>query len=78
MILLATLVALIQTSEAASKPRIAVIGGGVGGTTASLFLREELGDDVEITLYEDNRIGGRLDTVEMGGRVYEAGMFRIR
>jgi len=73
VILLATLVALIQTSEAASKPRIAVIGGGVGGTTASLFLREELGDDVEITLYEDNRIGGRLDTVEMGGRVYEAG-----
>ena len=53
--------------------RVAVIGGGIGGTTAALFLREEFGDEVDIDLYEKDRIGGRLATIEMGGRFYESG-----
>ena len=53
--------------------RVAVVGGGIGGSTASLFLREELGDDVEIVLFEKDRIGGRLSTVQVGDRFYEAG-----
>lgn len=53
--------------------RVAVIGGGIGGTTAALFLREEFGDEVDIDVYENDRIGGRLATIEMGGRYYESG-----
>ena len=53
--------------------RVAVIGGGIGGTTAALFLREEFLDEVEIDLYEKDKIGGRLAIAEIGGRFYESG-----
>ena len=54
---------------------MAVIGGGIGGSTAAYFLREELGDDADILLYEKDRIGGRVATVKMGDRFYESGMY---
>ena len=75
MIILSTVFGLSRTNEPANtkKPRVAVVGGGVGGTTAAFFLREELGEDVDITLYEQAKIGGRTATVEIGGRFYEAG-----
>ena len=48
------------TTKASAETRVAVIGGGIGGTTAALFLREELGDDVDILIYEkDNRHSDR-------------------
>lgn len=61
------------TNDASPKARVAVIGGGIGGSAAALFLREEFGDRIEIVIYEKDRIGGRLATVEVGGRFYEAG-----
>ena len=68
---------LSRTSERAEKPRVAVIGGGIGGSTAAYFIREQLGDDVDIFLYEKDRIGGRVATVKMGDRFYESGMYEI-
>ena len=62
-IAIAILLCLIDhswTTKASAKTRVAVIGGGIGGTTAALFLREELGDDVNILIYEkDNRRSDR-------------------
>lgn len=55
-------------------PRIAVVGGGIGGTSASYFLRELFGPNgVHIDLFEQNKIGGRLAVTEINGRNYEVG-----
>ncbi|KAJ9581485.1 hypothetical protein L9F63_023332, partial [Diploptera punctata] len=52
----------------------AVIGGGIGGTSASYFLYELFGPKgAQIDLYEPNQIGGRLSVIEVNGRNYEAG-----
>jgi prenylcysteine oxidase/farnesylcysteine lyase len=52
----------------------AVVGGGIGGTSASYFLHELFGPDgVHIDLYEPNKIGGRLAVTEISGRDYEVG-----
>ncbi|XP_038048830.1 prenylcysteine oxidase-like [Patiria miniata] len=55
------------------KPRIAIIGGGVGGTSAAYFLRKLLGSSASIDLYEPHVIGGRVATVNIAGRDYESG-----
>lgn len=53
---------------------IAVVGGGIGGTSASYFLRELFGPHgAVIDLYEANKIGGRLSVIEVDGRDYEVG-----
>ncbi|XP_011154747.2 prenylcysteine oxidase 1 isoform X1 [Harpegnathos saltator] len=54
-------------------PRIAIIGGGIGGASASHFLTELSNGNLEIDLYEAKRIGGRLATVNIGNREPEAG-----
>ena len=52
----------------------AVIGGGIGGTSASYFLYELFGPKgAHIDLYEPNKIGGRLSVVEVNGRNFESG-----
>eukprot|EP01130_Rhizamoeba_saxonica_P000773 TRINITY_DN10693_c0_g1_i1.p1 TRINITY_DN10693_c0_g1~~TRINITY_DN10693_c0_g1_i1.p1 ORF type:complete len:470 (+),score=95.07 TRINITY_DN10693_c0_g1_i1:68-1477(+) len=58
--------------------RVAIIGGGMGGSSAAYHLSKYLGDDVEIVLYErSGRLGGRVQSVtmqdittELGGSVY--------
>lgn len=53
---------------------IAIIGGGIGGTSCAYFLRDLFKDSVQIDLYEGNQIGGRLATVIMSdGNEYETG-----
>jgi len=52
--------------------RIAVIGGGIGGTSVSYFLKKSLPDS-SVTLYEPGDIGGRLRTVDIAGMNYECG-----
>lgn len=55
-------------------PRIAIIGGGIGGTAAAHFVRNLFQNKkCDIHLYEPSSIGGRLATVEISGREYEAG-----
>lgn len=65
----------LQTySTAASRPHIAVIGGGIGGATACYYLSELFGSSgAKIDIYEARRVGGRLAVVDIGGRNYEAG-----
>lgn len=53
---------------------IAIIGGGIGGTSCAYFLREILKDLVKIDIYEGNKVGGRLATAIMNdGNEYETG-----
>ncbi|XP_012233624.1 prenylcysteine oxidase-like [Linepithema humile] len=54
-------------------PRIAIVGGGNGGASASHFLTELLNGNLEIDLYEVKTIGGRLATIKIGDDEFEAG-----
>ncbi|XP_065320408.1 uncharacterized protein LOC135928016 [Gordionus sp. m RMFG-2023] len=54
-------------------PKIAIIGGGIGGFSAAYFINEIL-PEATIDVYEkDGRIGGRMRSVELIGEKYEAG-----
>ncbi|KYO44134.1 prenylcysteine oxidase 1 [Alligator mississippiensis] len=53
--------------------RIAVIGAGIGGTSAAYYLRQKFGRDVQIDLFEREAVGGRLATIRVEGKEYEAG-----
>ncbi|KAG9488910.1 prenylcysteine oxidase 1 [Eleutherodactylus coqui] len=53
--------------------RIAVVGAGIGGTSAAYFLRQKFGKHVQIDIFEKGEVGGRLSTVEIEGNQYEAG-----
>uniref|UniRef100_A0A8D0GE08 L-amino-acid oxidase n=1 Tax=Sphenodon punctatus TaxID=8508 RepID=A0A8D0GE08_SPHPU len=50
-----------------------VIGAGIGGTSATCFLRQKFGKDVAIDVYEKGTVGGRLATINVEGKDYEAG-----
>lgn len=51
----------------------AVIGAGIGGTSAAYYLRQKFGRDVQIDLFEREAVGGRLATIRVEGKEYEAG-----
>ncbi|CAL4249217.1 unnamed protein product, partial [Meganyctiphanes norvegica] len=51
----------------------AVIGGGIGGTSAAYFLHDLFGDNLLLDIYEPGPIGGRLATVPIGEKYYEVG-----
>ena len=54
--------------------RVAIIGSGIGGSSAAHFVRQILGPDAEIEVFErSDKVGGRLATIEVAGNVYEAG-----
>jgi len=64
-------------SSWAQQPRIAIIGGGIGGNSAGDFLREKF-HKAQILLINKaeangDPIGGRLATVKVNGRDYEIG-----
>lgn len=54
-------------------PKIAIIGGGIGGASAAHFLSELFNNNAKIDLYEAVKIGGRLATTKINGWEYEAG-----
>ncbi|XP_067326816.1 prenylcysteine oxidase 1-like [Anolis sagrei] len=68
---------LLQTSATQDlrRPpsRIGVIGAGIGGTSAAYFLRQKFGKDVPIDVFERGEVGGRLATIDLEGKGYEAG-----
>ena len=48
---------------------VAVIGAGIGGSTASYFLREALGDAVGIVVFDSaSKPGGRTDVSNKASR----------
>ena len=51
----------------------AIIGGGIGGASASHFLTELFKENLKIDLFEPNKLGGRLANIEVGENEYEAG-----
>ncbi|KAM6221157.1 prenylcysteine oxidase 1 [Rhynchocyon petersi] len=51
----------------------AVIGAGIGGTSAAYYLRQKFGSDVKIDLFERGEVGGRLATLTVEGQEYESG-----
>ncbi|XP_059261883.1 prenylcysteine oxidase 1 [Mustela nigripes] len=53
--------------------KIAIIGAGIGGTSAAYYLRQKFGKDVKIDLFERGEVGGRLATMTVRGQEYEAG-----
>ncbi|KAJ7305293.1 hypothetical protein JRQ81_011210 [Phrynocephalus forsythii] len=53
--------------------KIGVIGAGIGGTSAAYFLRQKFGRDVQIDVFEKGDVGGRLATLNVEGKHYEAG-----
>lgn len=53
---------------------VAVVGAGIAGCTAASFLRDALGDEATISVYERAPlVGGRLATLNVGGVDVEAG-----
>ncbi|KAL7847973.1 hypothetical protein AOLI_G00226910 [Acnodon oligacanthus] len=68
------LLGLASASELKEKPeKIAIIGGGIGGTGAAYFLRQEFGPSVKIDVFEAGTVGGRLATENIRGHDYETG-----
>lgn len=45
----------------------------MGGTSTAYFLRELLGDSVELHVFSDGKVGGRAGVVEVAGNRFEAG-----
>ncbi|XP_036450621.1 prenylcysteine oxidase-like [Colossoma macropomum] len=65
---------LASAPELKEQPKkIAIIGGGIGGTAAAYFLRQEFGPSVKIDVFEAGTVGGRLATENIRGHDYEIG-----
>lgn len=62
-----------STTVLSSLNSSAVIGGGIGGASASYFLTQLFNGTAKIDLFEGKQVGGRAATVEIGGKLYEAG-----
>ncbi|XP_072515244.1 prenylcysteine oxidase 1-like isoform X2 [Salminus brasiliensis] len=64
-----------RSLASASEPpkKIAVIGAGIGGSSAAYFLRQEFGPSVKIDVYEAGTVGGRTATENVKGHDYEIG-----
>ncbi|GMH43283.1 hypothetical protein BSKO_11205 [Bryopsis sp. KO-2023] len=53
--------------------RVGIVGAGAGGSCAAFFLKESLGRRVQIDIFEAGEIGGRAESFEYEGKVYELG-----
>lgn len=52
----------------------AIVGGGIGGTSAAYFMRQLFGSTVHIDVYESSeKLCGRVSTVKVNNRMYESG-----
>ena len=76
LMLLATMVlaTVAQTGEESPPPKVAVIGGGIGGTSVAYFLSQRL-PGADVTVFEMGRVGGRLDTVDIASRRYKSSKY---
>ena len=61
---------IVLAKDHLEKPKVAIVGAGIGGSTASYFLRELMGDDLEIIVFDRSfKTGGRTEVriVSSGG-----------
>ncbi|KAG1700041.1 Prenylcysteine oxidase [Nymphon striatum] len=75
-ILIALKICITNCQHAKKAPNIAVVGGGIGGASASYFLNQLFSTPqfgANIHLYEGKAIGGRLAVVNVGNHDYESG-----
>ena len=76
MVIFVVIAALVIATRAETNegrpPKVAVIGAGIGGTSAAYFLSQRL-PGADVTVFEMGRVGGRLDTLDIAGRRYEVG-----
>lgn len=57
-----------------ARQRVGIVGSGIAGAFTADFLRQALGDSVDLIVWErDSRIGGRVREIEIGGHRIEAG-----
>lgn len=54
--------------------RISIIGGGISGLAVLHYLKQQMGDTVEITLFErEAEVGGTIRTIKKGDCLFECG-----
>ncbi|CAI9564638.1 unnamed protein product [Staurois parvus] len=62
-----------QSGPPDSPGRIAIVGAGIGGSAVTHFLHQQFGSQVQIDVYEAERVGGRLATLTVNSQQYESG-----
>lgn len=73
LLLFAILMGIFPFSIGIRLPKIAIIGGGIGGASCAHFIKKAFPPNISVTLFEQNEIGGRLSTVDINEQSYEAG-----
>ncbi|WIA35625.1 hypothetical protein OEZ86_004041 [Tetradesmus obliquus] len=69
----AVAVLVLLTELAAAAPvKVAIVGGGIGGTAAAFFL-QQLQPTWHVELFERERLGGRAEELFLDGRTLELG-----
>lgn len=72
--LAALLCALLCLVGASKGERVAIVGAGIGGCASAYFLRQDVGDGIELTVVErQSHVGGRVSPIQLGDDVFEAG-----
>uniref|UniRef100_A0A8B9DNH6 Prenylcysteine oxidase 1 like n=1 Tax=Anser cygnoides TaxID=8845 RepID=A0A8B9DNH6_ANSCY len=65
--------ALLAASAGRAPPRsIAVVGAGLGGSAVAYFSQQQFGPQVQLDVYEQAGVGGRLATVTVNKQQYES------
>ncbi|KAL5251658.1 hypothetical protein ACHWQZ_G017136 [Mnemiopsis leidyi] len=67
------LVVFITIIGEVTSHKIAIVGGGIGGTSNAFFLQQLLKDKAQIKIFERGDVGGRLREMQIGGRSYDSG-----
>ncbi|BBN11687.1 prenylcysteine oxidase / farnesylcysteine lyase [Marchantia polymorpha subsp. ruderalis] len=69
--IVATLAALLALAGA---EKVCIVGSGIGGSAVSYFLQNHSVKPIDVEIYEKrNRVGGRLDRIQIGDDYFEAG-----
>lgn len=71
--LLGLLSFLTGMSQSSGIQKVAIIGAGIGGSATAHYVRQLLGNQVAIHVYEQSWIGGRLRSAKFQDSTYELG-----
>lgn len=68
-----------ESSLTAASYKIAILGAGISGLSCAYYLKKRYGNAIDLTLLEkENRIGGLIQTRNIGGFLFEGGPRSIR